>query len=474
MTSADASISRRDLLAVATAAAIVLPKDAQAMTTAREGLPRVAVIGAGFSGLACAYELSAVGYAVDVFEARNRIGGRVRTAQQFAPDQHVEFGAELIGRNHPHWLRYAKKFHIELMEMEDDEVAPTYVLGGKRLSPEDARAVMAGVDAAYAELTRAAETVDANEPWKSANAEKLDAMSVADWLKTVKASDLVRQAAAVELIHDMAVPLEKMNYLALLCTIKGHGGEKFWEDTEVYRTKAGNQTLASHLAAGLHHGDLYLDCPVTKVHAEATGMAITLQDGRTLKYGDVVLSVPPSTWSRIEFSPELPRSLRPQMGKATKFLTVCSKEFWRANQSSNALTDTLVGSTWEGPAADKGEHRSLVGFAGGPFAERICQLPLATQADDIRSAFDTVMPGYRESHLKSEFVDWPGDPWTLGGYSFPLPGQFLSQGKLMRDGIGRLHFAGEHTSFGFIGYMEGGLETGASLAARIIQRDRAV
>jgi hypothetical protein len=41
----------------------------------------------------------------------------------------------------------------------------------------------------------------------------------------------------------------------------------------------------------------------------------------------------------------------------------------------------------------------------------------------------------------------------------------------MYKGLGRLHFAGEHTSYKFVGYMEGALNSGAALAQRIAKRD---
>ena len=42
---------------------------------------------------------------------------------------------------------------------------------------------------------------------------------------------------------------------------------------------------------------------------------------------------------------------------------------------------------------------------------------------------------------------------------------------ILRNGIGRLHFAGEYTSYAFMGYMEGALESGAAAARRIAARD---
>jgi len=44
-------------------------------------------------------------------------------------------------------------------------------------------------------------------------------------------------------------------------------------------------------------------------------------------------------------------------------------------------------------------------------------------------------------------------------------------GKTLREGVGRLHFAGEHTCYKFVGYMEGALNSGVALAARIAARD---
>ena len=74
------------------------------------GAGRVVVVGAGFSGLAAAYELSRAGYDVTVVEARNRVGGRVISFTDLVPGKNVEGGGELIGSNHPAWVAYAKQF----------------------------------------------------------------------------------------------------------------------------------------------------------------------------------------------------------------------------------------------------------------------------------------------------------------------------------------------------------------------------
>ena len=90
----------------------------------RAARPRVLVIGAGFGGLSCAYQLQQAGADVRILEARNRVVGRVLSLGNFIPGRVVEGGAELIGSNHPTWMAYAKLFGLELREVaspHDDE-----------------------------------------------------------------------------------------------------------------------------------------------------------------------------------------------------------------------------------------------------------------------------------------------------------------------------------------------------------------
>lgn len=79
--------------------------------------------------------------------------------------------------------------------------------------------------------------------------------------------------------------------------------------------------------------------------------------------------------------------------------------------------------------------------------------------------------GYKDNATKTRFMNWPNDPWTLAGYSFPAPGQVTTVGPILQKGIGRLHFAGEHASYKFVGYMEGALNSGALVAKRLAARD---
>jgi monoamine oxidase len=75
---APSGISRRRFLqaTLVARAALMLPQ--RQYSSAQAGSrPRVVVIGAGFAGLSCAYQLKRPGADMQVLEARNRVGGRV-------------------------------------------------------------------------------------------------------------------------------------------------------------------------------------------------------------------------------------------------------------------------------------------------------------------------------------------------------------------------------------------------------------
>ena len=120
---------------------------ARPLAQARAG--RVVVIGAGFSGLAAAYELSQVGYDVTVVEARNRVGGRVISFSDLVPGKNVEGGGELVGSNHPRWIAYAKHFKLKFVDVTEEDCEAPIVLGGKRLTADESEALWKEMEAAF-------------------------------------------------------------------------------------------------------------------------------------------------------------------------------------------------------------------------------------------------------------------------------------------------------------------------------------
>ncbi len=131
--------------------------------------------------------------------------------------------------------------------------------------------------------------------------------------------------------------------------------------------------------------------------------------------------------------------------------------------------------TWEGTDGQTADGPAgLISFSGASTAEKWHRTSGAERQARFRQDFETLLPGFQQNLLRDRFVDWLADPWTLGGYSFPAPGTLTVYGPALLAGLGRLHFAGEHTCYKFMGFMEGALCSGVAAARRLAARDGVV
>lgn len=461
-------VTRREMLLTTLAAgAGVLLSDRGFAQPASRG--RVVIIGAGFSGLAAAFELKSAGFDVRIVEARNRIGGRVLSFTDFVPGKVVEGGAELVGSNHLTWMAYAQRFKLDFLDVTGEDAEAPVVLDGRRLTAGESEALWEEMDGALRTMNAdAAPMPDADCPWMAPNAASLDQRTVGDWLAGLSVSDTCRRAIDTMLTADNGVHVSWQSYLGHLAMVKGGGLEKFWTDSEVYRCKGGNQQLAERLADGIGRERIALRSAATHVTVTGDTVQVRLRDGSTVEADHVVLAVPPSTWNRIAFAPLLPAGLTPQMGSNIKFLMRVRSRFWtRAGLTPDMLSSGPVQLTWHQTDSQPGVGTAMVAFSGGPNAEECRSWSASERAQKY---VETLSPVFRElpgSLMRHRFMDWPGDAWSKGGYSFPAPGQITSFGQTLWDGAGRLHFAGEHCAYAFSGYMEGALHAGVHAAKAI-------
>jgi monoamine oxidase len=469
-------VTRRRWLqaALAVPAGYLLSDGASAAVAGRKPGKRVAVIGAGFAGLAAGFELASAGYDVTVLEARDRVGGRVITFGDLVEGGAVEGGGELTGPNQPTWRNYGKKFGLEFDDLTKLPAGEApLVLGGKRLSRKEAKQLWVELEKAKRLLNADAARVDAFEPWKSPRAAALDRRSLGDWIAALESSPRCKLAVAVDFMTINGVLPAWQSYLGVLATVKGGGLDKYWTETDTWRCVGGNQQLAKKLAAALGGKRVRLNTPVSAVSVGKRSVRLTLAEGKSVEADDAILAVPPSTWGRIAFDPPLPATLRPQMASNTKFLAVVKSRFWeKEGLSGRSLSDGPVGMTWEGMS--RGARDSpcpLTVFSGGTAADTCRGWAAEERGRNYLEELERSFPGIGKHFQRGRFMDWFNDPWAKGSYAFPAPGEVTTVGPTLQRGLGSLHFAGEHTCYAFIGYMEGALQSGVTVARRLARRD---
>jgi monoamine oxidase len=475
---------------------------------------RVIIVGAGLAGLCAAYELRNLGYTVSVYEARHRVGGRAYSFR-FAGNKIVEGGGELIGRNHPLWCGYAQTFNLKFSDVSEYGNSPIR-LNGRTLSFEESRSLADAMDPHIERLNHLADSiVDPFEPWTNANSAWLDKTSLADWLASLtcptEESEKGRDAVAQQLVADNGRSAKQQSLLGVLAMIKGHGVDRYWTDTEVYRCIGGNAQLGQRFHEALGHGVVHTGIKVTAISQENGVVSVQLarttqqDDERDLEpvrksrrpntqkhkelqpvqADDVVLAVPPSVWKLIHFeNKDLHAKLKkpPRLGVNTKNLFSLKSRLWQDFASSPTLTDSdgPADMTWETTEdVDKVKINKQPGFALVAFSGATHSQDLLDLASDqarkltIEKQLSNVYPEIGAQITKSQFMNWPRKLFTQGSYYFPAPKEVTSWGPFWKTGyLDWLHFAGEHTCYAFMGYMEGALSSGFRLAHRLAVRDK--
>lgn len=472
---AEAGPTRREMLRLTLAGTAGLLLSRAVPASAGAAGPRVLIVGAGFAGLAAAHELHAVGYDVHVFEARNRLGGRVLSFHDLLEGHTVEGGAELIGSNHPTWVAYRARFKLKFLDVTEQPGQSPVVIDGRRLGRKEGEALWNELDRVCARLNDEARPIDAVQPWTSARAVEIDRQRESAWIDAQPMSAPCRKLLHAQFMANNGVDTAAQSHLANLAQIKGGGVERYWTDTEVFRCAGGNQLLAMKLAATLPADRVHLRTAVKAITTSDRGGAVTLGDGSRVEGDDVILAVPPSVWRSIAIDPPLPAVLTPQMGKNVKFLAVMKSKFWRASGlTPDMLGDAPVQLTWEATDNQPGPGAVLTAFSGGSSAEVCRGWKPAERANRYLRTLEVAYRDIAPNFVKARFMDWPGDAWTRGSYSFAAPGEVTTLGPMLRAGFGHLHFAGEHTNYAFVGYMEGALGSGVALARKLAERDGVV
>ena len=172
----------------------------------------VVVVGAGLAGLSAARDLMKAGSDVLVVEARNRPGGRVE--QTTLPDGRiVQLGGEVIGPFHEAYLGLADELGLTIVpsfpQLPGED---TWVLADGRHVGDDFPWMSDADRASFAALSdefgALAKTVDPDDPWSHPDAERLDRLSLGDWLRdrggtpnVVRARDLAMLALSAESVE---------------------------------------------------------------------------------------------------------------------------------------------------------------------------------------------------------------------------------------------------------------------------------
>jgi monoamine oxidase len=237
------------------------------------------------------------------------------------------------------------------------------------------------------------------------------------------------------------------------------------------RIKGGNDRLVQALARHAR-ARIALASVVTRVEQDEREARVIVRDGTrrgtVLKADYLVLTIPPTVARTIEFAPAIPASLKRAwqaltIGAATKAHALFDRPWWRKAGRPRAFGTNLdTGAIWE---TTGGRVPGLTVLAGGRAS--IALRSLLEEGGPQRVVRRLSWLGEPEDARDFRSISWELDPFARGGYAVFGP-EFKPEwrSELARS-VGRMFFAGDHTSRKWQGYMNGAVESGQQAARDI-------
>lgn len=445
-----------------------------------------AVVGAGLAGLRCGAALAAAGASVTVFEARDRVGGRVLSrngSQPAGPPLVFDLGAQWVGPGQTEILRLIDELGLH--------VVPTNVagravwgLGGGEVKetggtyPPLPPHALAEVIFSARRVVRMSNRVELEAPWCSAKSQQWDGLSVEDWIRRHLHTASGREFARAYVRGSGAIEPRETSVLNMLFALRSVGPARNLGTAEALRIREGSHEIACRLAQRIGDRIRFGD-PVRAIDQDPGGVTVE-SDTCVLRCRRVVVCVPPPLADAISYTPALPEARARllaslPMGASVKFHAVYGRPFWRTRGLSGAAMSTTgaVGLTYDNSPDDGTGRGVLVGLAVGDDARRLGAMDTSDQQHQILEALRHLFGPDAAAPDELLIQDWNAEPWTQGCFAAHFPvGIWTSYGSAFRAPCDRIHWAGTETSSQWHGYMEGALRSGSRAAEEMLRADR--
>jgi monoamine oxidase len=450
---------------------LAFPSGARRQTCRLAGLADAVVLGAGLAGLSAARDLARAGADVVVLEARNRPGGRVEQTT-LADGRLVQLGGEVVGPFHEAYLGLVDELGLMLepsfpqLPGEDTAVLTDGRVIGDSF-PWMSDADRASYDAAEREFAKLAATVDPDDPWSHPDAERLDRLSVGQWMRDVGAT---LNAVRARDLHMLALSAESVERTSLLSDLRkeaaaGANGFYDYEVWECKRVAEGSATVALRMAEELGHRVRYAT-PVTKVRVSPQGCRVTTATGEVFAAEAVVSAIPVGPLRRVAIegvSQERLASLdRQRHALAAKVVFAYDSSWWEQQGQNGTMyfERSVMGGTWlqrEGILSALVPPERLAAF--------LATSPALIEQDLVAEMVEAL--GERAARpLAVFFRHWGVDPWTEGYITGWRPGDVMAVGPLHGKHEPPFYVCGSDQWVA--GYMEGAVRTGRGAAAAML------
>jgi monoamine oxidase len=263
----------------------------------------------------------------------------------------------------------------------------------------------------------------------------------------------------------------------------------FGRSDERFHLAGGNEGLPRAIAESLPAGSIQTGTSLTAIASNSNGTyALSFQRGSSkfnVTADRVILALPFSILRNLDYKAAgfngVKTTAIQQIGYGTnaKLHLQFNERLWNQPgpwgiSNGASYSDRGYQSTWDVTRAQPGATGILVDYTGGSIGAAFTgdsKNPSTVQSYALQflSQLSPVFPGIGSQWNGRATLDTPArNPYLLGSYSYWKPGQYTSFAGSERERSGNCHFAGEHCSINFQGFMEGGAQEGARASNEIL------
>uniref|UniRef100_A0A674MV16 Amine oxidase n=1 Tax=Takifugu rubripes TaxID=31033 RepID=A0A674MV16_TAKRU len=402
------------------------------------------------AGLSAAKLLKATGLNPVVLEARDRVGGRTFTVRN-KETKWVDLGGAYIGPTQNRILRLAKEYGIKTYKVNEEENLVHYVH-----IPQEA-------------------------PWKAPHAEEWDKMSMQQLFDKICWTSTVQRFATLFVNVNVTSEPHEVSALWFLWYVKQCGGTMRIFSTsnggQERKFEGGSSQISECMARELGER-VKLESPVYSIDQTGDMVLVKTLDNEIYSAKYVIVATPPGLNLKIHFNPELP-PLRNQlihrvpMGSVIKCMVYYKENFWRKRGFCGTMViedeGAPIGLTLDDTKPD-GSAPAIMGFILARKCRKLCVLPKEERLKRICEIYSKVLGTEEALHpVHYEEKNWCEEEYSGGCYTAYFPPGIMTQfGRVLRQPVGRLYFAGTETATEWSGYMEGAVQAGERAAREVL------
>ena len=474
------------------------PRPAGAATSAR-----IAIVGGGIAGLTAALTLADKGVASTVYEASaERVGGRMHSDRSgyWTDGQISEFCGELIDTGHLTIRHLAQRFGLDTVDLvaaQPGGTEDTFFFNGGSYPVEVADDDFKPIHKTLQDQVRATGYPTTYQTHTDAGV-FFDQMSVYDWIENyVSGGHRSRMGGLLDAAYTEEYGADTRDQAALnlmyLLGFQASPGnfQIFGASDERFHIVGGNQRLPEAIRDHLPGGTVRMGWAMQSIRTNADGTVsmrfATPGKPQTVTADQVILCLSFAVLRTLDYSgagfdPLKNRAITELgAGRNAKLQLQFDSRYWNSlGSNGNLYSDLGIQNTWEVSRAQPGASGLIVDYSGGslaagyqpstPYSSAASSPKVGTYARQFLDRLETVWPGISGHWNGKATLSTPWlDPLLNCSYSYWKPGQYVGFSGYEGLAQGAIHFAGEHCSQDFQGYMEGGAVEGVRAANEILK-----